>query len=225
MVKEIEIGILPEFASNQESIKEHIAQSLGLSNNEFTYKIWRRSIDARGRVPLIRLKCQIFISEQMPVELDFDPQWQTVHHKKSVIIVGAGPAGYFAALQCLSLGVKPIIIDRGKDVRARRRDLKAIQQNGIVDPDSNYCFGEGGAGTYSDGKLYTRSHKRGSIENILQLLVKHGASSDILLDAHPHIGSNKLPQIVANLRNTIIHYGGEVHFEERVVDLVKEGIN
>jgi len=223
MIKEIEIGISPEFASNHESIKEHISQSLGLSDVDFTYKIWRRSIDARGRTPLIRLKCQLFISEQMPMDVDFDPQWQAVNHKKKVIIVGAGPAGYFAALECLSLGVKPIIIDRGKDVRARRRDLKAIQQNGIVDPDSNYCFGEGGAGTYSDGKLYTRSQKRGSIENILQLLVKHGANADILIDAHPHIGSNKLPQIVANLRNTIINYGGEVHFEERVVDLIKKG--
>lgn len=223
MVKEIEIGVLPEFASDKEAIKEHIAQTLGLSTTDFTYKVDRRSIDARGRFPLVRFKCQVFISEAMPVELDFDPQWQKVHHKKRVIIVGAGPAGYFAALECLRLGIKPIIIDRGKDVRARRRDLKAIQQYGIVHPDSNYCFGEGGAGTYSDGKLYTRSHKRGSIENILLLLVKHGATTDILLDAHPHIGSNKLPQIVTNLRNTITHYGGEVHFEERVVELIKNG--
>jgi uncharacterized FAD-dependent dehydrogenase len=146
-----------------------------------------------------------------------------VEGKKKVVIVGAGPAGYFAALQCLTLGLMPIVIDRGKDVRARRRDLKAIQQNGVVDPDSNYCFGEGGAGTYSDGKLYTRSHKRGSIENVLQILVKHGANPDILVDAHPHIGSNKLPQIVTNLRNTILAYGGEVHFEEKVVDFVKKG--
>ena len=159
----------------------------------------------------------------MPSFLDLSPCWQWVGGKKKVIIVGAGPAGYFAALQCLTLGLLPIVIDRGKDVRARRRDLKAIQQNGLVDPDSNYCFGEGGAGTYSDGKLYTRSHKRGSIENVLQILVKHGANPDILVDAHPHIGSNKLPQIVTNLRNTILAFGGEVHFEEKVVDFVKKG--
>jgi len=221
MIKEIEIGVSSEFASNPDALKNSIAQTLGLTQDEFTYKICRRSIDARGKNPLIRYKCQVFISEPEPVDIDFNPQWQSVHQKKRVIIVGAGPAGYFAALQCLSLGLKPVIVDRGKDVRARRRDLKAIQQYGIVDADSNYCFGEGGAGTYSDGKLYTRSHKRGSIENILQLLVKHGANPDILIDAHPHIGSNKLPQIVSNLRNTIVSFGGEVHFEERVIDFIK----
>lgn len=223
MVEEIEIGILPEHSSDSEAIGVHIAQSLGLAPGNFTYKIWRRSIDARGRTPLIRLKCRVYISEQMPVEIDFDPCFQSVQHKKRIIIVGAGPAGYFAALQCLRLGMKPVVLERGKDVRARRRDLKAIQQQGLVHPDSNYCFGEGGAGTYSDGKLYTRSHKRGSIEQILQLLVQHGADSDILSDAHPHIGSNKLPRIVEQLRNTIIHFGGEIHFEERVVDFILKG--
>ena len=169
MTKDIEIGILPDFASNQEAIKTTISQTLGIDETDFTFKIVRRSVDARGKTPLIRLKCQVFISVPPPEELVFDPCWQWVGGKKKVIIVGAGPAGYFAALQCLTLGLLPIVIDRGKDVRARRRDLKAIQQNGLVDPDSNYCFGEGGAGTYSDGKLYTRSHKRGSIENVLQI--------------------------------------------------------
>jgi uncharacterized FAD-dependent dehydrogenase len=220
MIKEIEIDIIPESATNADAIKQRIALSLGLTDNEFTYKIFRRSIDARGKNPLIRCKCQVFISEPSPVDMPFEPQWQPVHQKKSVIIVGAGPGGYFAALQCIILGLKPIIIERGKDVRARRRDLKAIQQQGLVDADSNYCFGEGGAGTYSDGKLYTRSHKRGSIENVLQLLVNHGAHPDILIDAHPHIGSNKLPQIVANIRNTIVRFGGEVYFEERVIDFI-----
>ena len=223
MIKDIEIGILPAFASSQEAIKTAISQTLGIEESDFTFSLVRRSVDARGKTPLIRLKCQVFISVPAPEELLFDPHWQRVEGKKKVIIVGAGPAGYFAALQCLTLGLMPVVIDRGKDVRARRRDLKAIQQNGVVDPDSNYCFGEGGAGTYSDGKLYTRSHKRGSIENVLQILVKHGANPDILVDAHPHIGSNKLPQIVTNLRNTILAFGGEVHFEEKVVDFVKKG--
>jgi uncharacterized FAD-dependent dehydrogenase len=140
-----------------------------------------------------------------------------------VLIIGAGPAGMFAALELIELGLKPIVLDRGKDVRARRRDLRAIQQFGEVNPHSNYCFGEGGAGTYSDGKLYTRSHKRGNIEKALRLLVEHGATSDILVDAHPHIGSNKLPKIVQNIRETIRHYGGEVHFEHHVTELVMEG--
>jgi uncharacterized FAD-dependent dehydrogenase len=147
---------------------------------------------------------------------------QDVSSAPTVIIVGAGPAGLFAALELIELGFKPVVFDRGKDVQARRRDLRAIQQFGEVNPHSNYCFGEGGAGTYSDGKLYTRSHKRGNIEKALRLLVEHGAVSDILIDAHPHIGSNKLPKIVANIRETIRHYGGEVHFESHVTDLVLE---
>ena len=137
-----------------------------------------------------------------------------------MIIVGAGPAGYFAALELIELGLKPIIFDRGKDVQTRRRDLRAIQQFGIVNPHSNYCFGEGGAGTYSDGKLYTRSHKRGSINKALTLLVEHGAKTDILEDAHPHIGSNKLPKIVANIRATILKFGGEIHFDSQVTDFI-----
>ncbi len=137
-----------------------------------------------------------------------------------VIIVGAGPAGYFAALELIERGLKPVIIDRGKDAQARRRDLRAIQQFGIVNPHSNYCFGEGGAGTYSDGKLYTRSGKRGSIHKALQLLVEHGAKSDILVEAHPHIGSNKLPDVVQNIRQTILRYGGEVHFGQLVTDFL-----
>ena len=137
-----------------------------------------------------------------------------------IIIVGAGPAGYFAALEMIELGLKPIVLERGKDARARRRDLKAIQQDGIVHPHSNYCFGEGGAGTYSDGKLYTRSKKRGSIEKTLRILVEHGANPDIMVDAHPHIGSNKLPLVVQAIRETILKYGGEIHFDAFVDDLI-----
>ncbi|MCB0588039.1 MAG: FAD-dependent oxidoreductase, partial [Phaeodactylibacter sp.] len=150
--------------------------------------------------------------------------FQPVEDAPRVIIVGAGPAGYFAALELIELGLKPVLFDRGKDVQGRRRDLRAIQQFGEVNPHSNYCFGEGGAGTYSDGKLYTRSHKRGDIEKAMRLLVEHGANPDILIDAHPHIGSNKLPKVVANIRETIQHYGGEIHFDSPVTDfLIEEG--
>jgi uncharacterized protein len=145
-----------------------------------------------------------------------------VSEAKEVIIVGAGPAGYFAAMECIESGLKPIVLDRGKDVRERRRDLKAIQQDGVVNPDSNYCFGEGGAGTYSDGKLYTRSHKRGKIDKVLRLLVEHGANPEILIDAHPHIGSNKLPQIIASIRETIEQHGGKVLFNHKVTDFLIE---
>ncbi|MCH2046515.1 MAG: FAD-binding protein, partial [Saprospiraceae bacterium] len=159
-----------------------------------------------------------------PSPIPFKNLLKTTNLKsKKVIIIGAGPAGYFAALELLELGYCPIIFDRGKDVRARRRDLKAIQQDGTVNSNSNYCFGEGGAGTYSDGKLYTRSKKRGKIEKTLRLLVEHGAKSDILVDAHPHIGSNKLPKIIANIRETILEHGGEVHFNSKVVDILSSG--
>jgi hypothetical protein len=164
------------------------------------------------------MRFEIFINESLPEEKDFLSSLKPVTKGKRVIVVGAGPAGYFAALKLLELGLVPIILDRGKDVRARRRDLRAIQQFGNVNPHSNYCFGEGGAGTYSDGKLYTRSHKRGNIIEVLQLLVEHGAKIDILSDAHPHIGSNKLPKIVSAIRETIENLGGEVHFDSFVSD-------
>jgi hypothetical protein len=163
-----------------------------------------------------------YLGEKPQAEPAILSRFNNVAEKPSVIIVGAGPAGYFAALELIELGLKPIVLDRGKDVQARRRDLRAIQQFGIVNPHSNYCFGEGGAGTYSDGKLYTRSHKRGSIKKALELFVEHGAVSDILVDAHPHIGSNKLPQVVANMRETILNYGGEVHFDSLVTDFIVE---
>ena len=182
--------------------------------------IRRRSVDARGGEPYIRLSVDIYSGEAPPAEPAFIPNLKQVENAKKVIIVGAGPAGYFAALELIEQGLKPIIYDRGKDVQARRRDLRAIQQFGEVNPHSNYCFGEGGAGTYSDGKLYTRSHKRGNIYKALKLFVEHGAKTDILIDAHPHIGSNKLPNIVANIRETILKHGGEIHFDSLVTDFI-----
>jgi uncharacterized FAD-dependent dehydrogenase len=183
-------------------------------------RLVRRSIDARGRKPLVRLAVDVFVGEDPPVATPLVKSLKPAKADRRVVIIGAGPAGYFAALELLKYGVTPIVLDRGKDVRERRRDLRAIQQDGVVDPDSNYCFGEGGAGTYSDGKLYTRSHKRGDVDKVLHLLVEHGANPDILIDAHPHIGSNKLWTVVQAMRETIQRLGGEVHFHSRVVDFV-----
>ena len=169
------------------------------------------------------MRFAVYESEPYSPEAPLLPELPDVHESPQVIIVGAGPAGMFAAIELIHLGLKPLILERGKDVRQRRRDLRAIQQFGEVNPDSNYCFGEGGAGTYSDGKLYTRSHKRGNIEKTLRLLVEHGAKTDILIDAHPHIGSNKLPGIVANIRQTILDKGGKIHFGTKVTDFIMHG--
>lgn len=221
MKKEIELTLLPAEAQDEQLILRRVALELGVGEEEIqTLQLLRRSIDARGRQPCFRIKAEVFIGEQPEPEPALLDRLQVVDGRRKALIVGAGPAGYFAALELLELGIQPIIFDRGKDVRQRRRDLRAIQQFSEVHPDSNYCFGEGGAGTYSDGKLYTRSHKRGAIDKVMRLLVEHGAKSDILIDAHPHIGSNKLPQIVTNIRATIQHYGGEVRFDSRVTDLV-----
>jgi uncharacterized FAD-dependent dehydrogenase len=169
------------------------------------------------------LQIEVFINEQVKERPVFDPELQNVGNALPVVIIGAGPAGLFAALKLISLGRKPIIIERGKDVRSRRRDLAAINKEGVVNPESNYCFGEGGAGTYSDGKLYTRSTKRGNVQRILQLFVHFGAEPDILFDAHPHIGTNKLPQIITAMREAIIACGGEVLFDNKLTDIVLNG--
>ena len=180
----------------------------------------RRSVDARSRFPVVNLRVDVYINEVVPQERPFTAALPVVTSGKNVIIIGAGPAGYFAALHLVQFGIRPIVLDRGKDVRARRRDLRAIQQFAHVNPDSNYCFGEGGAGAYSDGKLYTRSSKRGDVLHILHVLVEHGASSDILIDAHPHIGSNKLPGVVNAIRSSIESHGGEIRFESKVTDFL-----
>jgi uncharacterized protein len=221
MVQEIDIKVFSDELDNELLIRHRALQQLRLPESRLkTVRVVRRSIDARGQRPFFLLKVEVHLDEPYQPQAAILPQFKSVENKPAVVIVGAGPAGYFAALELIELGIRPIVVDRGKDVRARRRDLRAIQQDGIVNPHSNYCFGEGGAGTYSDGKLYTRSHKRGSIDKAMQLLVEHGALTDILVDAHPHIGSNKLPNIVANIRETILHYGGEVRFDSLVTDFI-----
>lgn len=235
MTETIELAVLPQVAHDWENIQKEVLSKL-LAERRGQVKamvLRRRTVDARARQPLIRLWVEVYFDQMPEDEPNIIEKIEKAQNEKvqssniqakrpRVLIIGAGPAGYFAALELLERGICPVILERGKDVRARRRDLKAIQQDGVVNPHSNYCFGEGGAGTYSDGKLYTRSHKRGSIAKVLQLLVEHGSTSDILIDAHPHIGSNKLPKVVEALRETIIKYGGEVHFEAFVTDFILE---
>jgi len=216
-----QIQVSPKEAATPHLLKLKVARLNDISVAEITHiEILKRSIDARQKAIKINLRVEVYLNEDF-VEASIElPEYPNVTNKKPVIIVGAGPAGLFAALKCIELGVKPIVIERGKDVRARRRDLKAINRDHIVNEDSNYCFGEGGAGTYSDGKLYTRSKKRGDVNTILKLLVGFGATPEIMVDAHPHIGTNKLPAIIASIRERIIAQGGEVLFEKRVVDFM-----
>lgn len=219
MTKKLSLQVSPQVAATDSLLKEEIRQQEGLPPNSALYfKVIRRSIDARGRQVRINLSLNYSTDAEIQNEL-FVPQYQQVHDApKTCHIVGAGPAGLFAALRCLELGIKPVLIERGKDVKARRRDLAAINKAHLVNPESNYCFGEGGAGTYSDGKLYTRSNKRGDIEKILNVLVYHGASPEILVEAHPHIGTNKLPQVIQNIRQSILQHGGELHFNHKLLD-------
>lgn len=222
MPKEFLLQVSPEVAAHESQLRDAVSKHLHISTKEIQHiSVLKRSIDARQRAIKINLKVLVFFLgepvTEIPVEL---PEYPDVHHAREVIVVGAGPAGLFAALQLIELGLKPIVIERGKDVRGRRRDLKAINRDHIVHEDSNYCFGEGGAGTYSDGKLYTRSKKRGDVDRILKLLVGFGASDDILIEAHPHIGTNKLPQIIQEIREKIRACGGVVHFETRVTDFI-----
>ena len=221
MKKQVELSIFPDKLSDKELQKKLIAKKLHLSEEEiFTLVPNRRSIDARKK-PVYKVLYDVYINEKPP-ELISAITYKPVESKKRVIIVGFGPGGMYAALRLIELGIKPIVIERGRNVRDRRFDLRAIQQEHVVNPDSNYCFGEGGAGTYSDGKLYTRSTKRGDVKRILNILVQQGADPDILIDSHPHIGSNKLPKIVQAIRETILSNGGEIHFESRVTDFVIE---
>ena len=212
----IELQVSPAQSADFNYLEEKIQFTLNLSPLSFKWRIDKKSIDARKRTAIVLLRISVIASnEEFPAVY----QRQFQHEiKGSAIVIGAGPAGLFAALRLLELGVRPIILERGKDVRARRRDLVEITRNGIVNEDSNYCFGEGGAGTYSDGKLYTRSTKKGSVVRILETLVQFGANENILTESHPHVGTNKLPQIIANMRESILANGGEIHFEERVVD-------
>lgn len=220
MIKETEISIFPNKLEDKNLYKKLAAKNLKVNESEITsLQVLRRSIDARGKYPHYKIRVKVFVGE-FSSDKKYEFKFKDVGKSKRVIIVGSGPAGLFAALKLLELGLKPIIIERGSDVQKRRHDLKAIQQDGIVNPNSNYCFGEGGAGTYSDGKLYTRSTKRGDVKRILNLFIQHGAKEDILIDAHPHIGSNKLPKVILEIRDTILHHGGEIHFDSKVTDFV-----
>jgi uncharacterized FAD-dependent dehydrogenase len=219
MIKEIEIVISPDDIDNNDKIVLTILAQENISNTSLKhFTIRKRSIDARGRSTIFRLKVVLYINETPGPGIQ-SIKYQNVSNSQPVIIVGGGPAGIFAALRLIELGLKPVIIERGKDVKQRRRDLADINKNGLINPESNYCFGEGGAGTYSDGKLYTRSNKRGDVNKMLQIFVDHGATTDILIDARPHIGTNKLPQIIASIRETILNSGGEFHFNTKLLDI------
>jgi len=221
MIKNLQTIADPEVASNKKMLRNSLAKKLNIFENEIQHiEILKRSIDARQREVKIHLNIDIYINEAYIKKEEEFPNYKNVIGKKEVIIVGAGPAGLFAALKLIERGIKPILLERGKDVRARRVDLANLTKKHIVNEDSNYCFGEGGAGTFSDGKLYTRNKRRDDVNRILDILVQHGASSEIRVNAHPHIGTNKLPKIIQAIRETIIKYGGEVMFDSRVTDII-----
>lgn len=223
MKKILSLTLPPEIALDEETLKMHLHKGFrSVPIEEFSVLKLKESIDARKAEIKVNIEIEIAIGEPNTEILAEKREYPTVTNAPVAIVVGAGPAGLFAALRLIELGMKPIVLERGKDVRARRRDLAAINKDQLVNPESNYCFGEGGAGTYSDGKLYTRSKKRGDIRRILEILVSHGATERILVEAHPHIGTNKLPKVVENLRETIRTAGGEVHFETKVIDFIEK---
>ncbi len=216
----LQLKVSPQVAVNEQLLKEEVKQQLQLKDDQtLSIKLLKRSIDARSRKVEINLTVLALVDEELtPEKISFN-YLDVTHAKQSCHIIGSGPAGLFAALRCIELGIKPIVFERGKNIKDRRRDLAAINKEHIVNPESNYCFGEGGAGTYSDGKLYTRSNKRGDIDKILKTFVYHGASEEILVDAHPHIGTNKLPQLIEKIRETILKFGGQVFFNSKLIDL------
>lgn len=223
MIQEYQLRILPEIAVNEQRLKSYLAQEKGLNLRDIqATRILKRSIDARQRTIFINLKVRVYINE-LPKEDEYEHTvYNKVEGKPQVVVVGAGPGGLFAALRLIELGLRPIVIERGKNVRDRKKDLAQISREHAINPESNYSFGEGGAGAYSDGKLYTRSKKRGNVDKILNVFCQHGASTSILADAHPHIGTDKLPRVIENMRNTIIECGGEVHFQTRMDALIIE---
>lgn len=219
MIQEFQLRILPEQAASEQSIKQFLHTDRGLDGINHV-RILKRSIDARQRTIFVNLKVRAYIGEE-PTDDEYQhTEYQNVEGRPEVIVVGAGPGGLFAALRLIELGLRPIVLERGKDVHERRKDIALISREHTVDPESNYSFGEGGAGAFSDGKLYTRSKKRGSVEKILNVFCQHGASTSILIDAHPHIGTDRLPRVIENMRNTIIRCGGEVHFQTKVTGLI-----
>ena len=228
MIETLEMRVTPEVAYVPLRLQAAISTRLQIDVNHICHvKIVRRSIDARQRQVMVNLSLKIWVDEN-PSEVDCAPVcpvYPDVSDGRQAVVVGAGPAGLFAALRLIELGMRPVVLERGKSVEERGKDMARIARENVVDPDSNYCFGEGGAGAYSDGKLYTRSKKRGSVEEVLRTLVCHGASEDILVDAHPHIGTDRLPKVISALRHTILKSGGEVRFSTRVDDLVMEGDN
>ena len=221
MIKEISIRILPQQAATENGIKDFLGREYALNKNEIqAVRILKHSIDARKRQVFINLTVRIYINEQPQDDLFTPISYGDVSDRQPAVVVGAGPAGLFAALRLIELGMRPIVLERGQDVHQRRKDIARISREHIVDNESNYCFGEGGAGAFSDGKLYTRSKKRGSVERILSILCQHRASPAILSDAHPHIGTDKLPLVIENIRHTILRSGGEVRFGTRVDELI-----
>ncbi|MBR7012231.1 MAG: FAD-dependent oxidoreductase [Muribaculaceae bacterium] len=224
MIQELQLRVSPHAAASMGDIASHIAKHNDIPAQSISgIRVLKRSIDARQRNVVVNLKVRVYINEPMTQDYLVPPiDYKAVDGKRQAVVVGMGPGGLFAALRLIELGIKPIVLERGKDVMQRRIDASMIQREGIVNPESNYCYGEGGAGAYSDGKLYTRSKKRGSVDRILGIFVQHGAREDILIDAHPHIGSDKLPGVIKAMRETILRCGGEVHFETRVTRLVVE---
>ncbi|MBX9784928.1 MAG: FAD-binding protein [Chitinophagaceae bacterium] len=218
----LQLKLLPQEAAGDESIISHIASLKAIKPASINgIHILKQSVDARSKQPWVNITAEVFIDEPITPRKTIAFEWKEVHHSsKTVLIVGAGPAGLFAALKLTELGIKPILVERGKDVRSRRRDLAVLNKEGIINPESNYCFGEGGAGTYSDGKLYTRSNKRGNINRILELFHHFGAEEKILYQSHPHIGTNKLPHIITAMREHILQCGGEVHFETKLTNFI-----
>ena len=224
MTSEYQVRVLPQVAASEQSLKAWLADEYGFDVRTCNgVRILKRSIDARQRTIFVNLKVRVYINEQ-PTDDEYQHvDYPDVSERPQVIVVGAGPGGLFAALKLIELGLRPIVLERGKNVHDRKRDLAEISRSQQVDPESNYCFGEGGAGAYSDGKLYTRSKKRGNIEKILNVFCQHGASTAILADAHPHIGTDRLPKVIENMRNTIIRCGGEVHFQTKMTQLLLNG--
>ena len=224
MIEEYQIRILPEQAASEEGIKRYLAKEKGLDVRTLNQvRVLKRSIDARQRTIFVNLKVRAYINEFPQDDQYVHTEYPDVSSKPCVIVVGEGPGGLFASLKLIELGYRPVVLERGKDVRERKKDLSNITRTQKVDGESNYCFGEGGAGAYSDGKLYTRSKKRGSVDKILNVFCQHGANTNILADAHPHIGTDKLPRVIENMRNTILQCGGEVHFQTKMTRFVLEG--
>lgn len=223
MIQEYQIRILPEQAASEEGIKRYLAKEKGLDVRTLNQvRVLKRSIDARQRTIFVNLKVRAYINEFPQDDQYVHTEYPDVSSRPRVIVVGEGPGGLFASLRLIEQGYRPIVLERGKDVRERKKDLSNITKTQKVDGESNYCFGEGGAGAYSDGKLYTRSKKRGSVDKILNVFCQHGANTNILADAHPHIGTDKLPRVIENMRNTIIKCGGEVHFQTKMIRLILE---